>query len=110
MMRENGARKNYITVPEVFDLRFLRLTYLDSVSGKATNWDVDMGETKKERDAFLQAVHVELAKDWAEITNLVSTQDPVRFIGCNRPYCYCHKCRLIFAPGSVWEPPVKPSN
>jgi RecB family exonuclease len=76
----------------------LRLLYLTSQSGQAIMWDDDIhlvtvDETKQ------QVLTV-----WKDIRELVDTQDPKAFVGCQRSFCYCHKCRDKFVPGSVWEP------
>lgn len=85
------------------DLRMLRLLFLTSESGRGEYLDMDLGETQEERDAVLQEVHQDLAQVWSCIQTLVATQDPKAFVGCNRSFCYCHKCRPQFVPGTVWE-------
>lgn len=105
LLREKGAGKAFEFDPNELDLRLLRLLYLNSVSGKAVNWDLDMGATPQERDAVLQDVHTEISNVWVDIVELVSMQDPKAFVGCDRSFCYCHKCRTTFVPGTVWEPP-----
>ena len=89
---------------QTMDLRYLRLLYLTSAQGPAVAWDYDLGETQAERDAILQGVHAKLSKVWMDIVELVSQQDPRSWKGCDRMFCYCHKCRPKFLPGSVWEP------
>lgn len=108
LLREKGAGRQFEFSPNKMHLRYLRLLYLTSESGKAINWDMDMGATEQERDALLQEVHQELAQVWMDIVELVSTQDPKAFVGCDRSFCYCHKCREKFVPGSVWEPKALP--
>lgn len=108
LLREQGAGKQFQFSPNKMDLRLLRLLYLNSESGTAVNWDMDLGPTEEERDALLQGVHQDLSNVWTEIVELVSTQDPKAFVGCDRSFCYCHKCREKFVPGSVWEPPALP--
>jgi RecB family exonuclease len=89
------------------DLRLLRLLYLTSVSGPAVAWDYDLGATQDERDVVLQSVHAKLAQVWMDIVELVSQQNPKSWHGCTRSFCYCHKCRPKFEPGTLWEPPVE---
>jgi len=108
LLREQGAGKDFQFNTNELDLRLLRLLYLNSESGKAVNWDFDMGATQEERDALLQEVHAELSNVWMRIVELVSMQDPKAFVGCNRSFCYCHVCRARFVPGTVWEPPASP--
>ena len=86
------------------DLRYLRLFYLTSQTGEARYLDFDLGETQQERDAILQDIHVDLANVWTNIAELVSSQDPKAFAGCDRSFCFCHKCRERFVPGSLWQP------
>ena len=105
LLREKGAGKAFEFNTNELDLRLLRLLYLNSASGKAVNWDLDMGATPEERDAVLQEVHTEISNVWMDIVELVSRQDPKAFVGCDRSFCYCHKCRTTFVPGTVWEPP-----
>lgn len=87
------------------DLRYLRLLYLTSQQGHAVAWDYDLGATPEERDAVLQGVHARLSEVWVDIVQLVSQQDPRLWHGCDRSFCYCHKCRRKFLPGTLWEPP-----
>ena len=87
-------------------LRYLRLLYLTSSKGHAVAWDYDLGATQEERDAVLQGVHAKLSEVWMDIVQLVSQQDPRLWRGCDRSFCYCHKCRPKFLPGTLWEPPV----
>lgn len=91
------------------DLRFLKLYYLDSESGRAQPWEMDLGETQEERDEALSEVHQDLAQIWTDIAALVATQDPKSFVHCDRSFCYCHRCRERFVPGSVWEKPNEAS-
>eukprot|EP00980_Cylindrotheca_fusiformis_P022454 scaffold9308_cov115-Cylindrotheca_fusiformis.AAC.17 len=86
------------------DLRYLRLFYLNSESGTAKPWEYDLGETQEERDEILNEVHEDLSNVWMNITSLVRQQDPKAFVGCDRSFCYCHKCRDRFANDTVWEP------
>ena len=88
---------------ETLPLRYLRLLYLTSVEERAVTMDMDLGATMAERDAVLQAVHADLARVWQEIQRLVALQDPTAWKGCDRSFCYCHKCRPRFVPGTVWE-------
>jgi RecB family exonuclease len=101
LLREKGAGAQQ---PKGMDLRLLRLLFLTSEQGRAQNLDFDLGETQEERDTVLQEVHQDLSNVWTEITELVSQQDPKAFVGCDRSFCYCHKCRDRFVPDSVWEP------
>jgi RecB family exonuclease len=101
LLREKGAGAQQ---PKGMDLRLLRLLFLTSEQGRAQNLDFDLGETQEERDMVLQEVHQDLSNVWTEITELVSQQDPKAFVGCDRSFCYCHKCRDRFVPDSVWEP------
>lgn len=100
LLREAGADKY---ASSGLDLRMLRLLFLTSESGRGEYLDMDLGETQEERDAVLQEVHQDLAHVWTSINDLVATQDPKAFVGCDRPFCYCHKCRKQFVPGTVWE-------
>ena len=89
-------------------LRYLRLFYLTSVHAeKAIYWDMDLGATQEERDALLRTVHVTLSNVYRSICQLIDKQDFTAFVGCQRSFCYCHKCRPKFKPGTVWEPPSK---
>ena len=95
------------TVPDTLtslDVRFLRLFYLTSHAGVAQSLEMDLGASKVERDRVLQDVHEKLASVWTDILQLVTQQDPRAFVGCDRKFCYCHKCRNKFVPGTVWEP------
>jgi len=85
------------------DIRILRLLYLTSTAGEAQYVDMDLGETQEDRDMLLQEVHEELSSVWKQIHELVDTQDPHSFQHCDRPFCFCHKTRPKFVPGSVWE-------
>ena len=105
LLREKGAGKE-VSIPEnEVDVRFLRLLFLNSESGKAVHWDMDMGPAREEQDALLQEVHKDLSNVWTNIVELVSQQDPKAFVGCDRSFCYCHTCRPRFVPGTVWQPP-----
>jgi ATP-dependent exoDNAse (exonuclease V) beta subunit len=90
------------------DLRYLKLHYLNSEKGRAKVWEMDLGETQQMRDETLQQVHKDLAKIWTDIRELVAMQDPKAFMHCDRSFCYCHKCRERFVPGTVFER-VKPT-
>lgn len=87
------------------NLRYLRLFYLTSAQpDRAEVLDYDLGETQEVRDLELQSVHQDLANVWKDIQALVATQDPLEFIPCERKFCYCHKCRKRFVPGTLAEP------
>jgi putative RecB family exonuclease len=101
LLREKGAGKEQ---PQGLDLRFLQLLYLTSENGEAKPWVCDLGETQERRDEILQEVHQDLSNVWTSITDLVAQQDPTAFVGCDRSFCYCHKCRDRFVPGTLWEP------
>jgi hypothetical protein len=103
LIREKGAAA--ALEKTTMDLRWLRLFYLTSESGEAAFMDMDLGATPQERDRLLQEVHAELAAVWNKVLELVALQDPTKFVGCDRSFCYCHKCRPRFVPGTVWEPP-----
>jgi RecB family exonuclease len=103
LIREKGAAS---AIDSTMDLRWLRLFYLTSESGEAAFMDMDLGDSPQSRDRLLQEVHAELANVWNKILELVSMQDATQFVGCDRSFCYCHKCRPRFVPGTVWEPPV----
>ncbi|KAG7342387.1 RecB family exonuclease-like protein [Nitzschia inconspicua] len=90
------------------ELRYLKLHYLTSEKGRAKVWEMDLGETQQIRDETLQEVHQDLAKIWTDIRSLVATQDPKSFTHCDRSFCYCHKCREKFVPGTLYER-MKPS-
>lgn len=102
LLREKGAGRS----SQGLDLRVLRLLHLTSASGKGKYLDMDLGETQEERDIVLQEIHADLSNVWTSICELVATQDPKAFVGCSRPFCYCHKCRETFVPDTVWEPPA----
>jgi hypothetical protein len=88
-------------------LRYLRLFYLTSVNdGEAIYWDMDLGATQEERDQVLRTVHVSLSDIYRSICSLIDQQNLKAFVGCNRYFCYCHKCRPKMYPGTVWEPPA----
>jgi hypothetical protein len=103
LIREKGAAS---AIDSTMDLRWLRLFYLTSESGQAAFMDMDLGDTPQSRDRLLQEVHAELSNVWMKIIELVSMQDATKFVGCNRSFCYCHKRRPSFVPGTVWEPPA----
>lgn len=91
--------------PDSLDLRFLRLLYLASPEEqKAQALEYDLGQTQEERDIILQQVHQQVSKVYQEMCHLISLQNPLAFQGCSRSFCYCHKCRQQFAPGTVWAP------
>merc|ERR1712238_308240 len=71
------------------EFRLLRLMYLTSseTDGIAKYLDMDLGETQEERDKALQEVHVELADIWKNILSLVETQDPTKFVHCDKKWC-----------------------
>jgi putative RecB family exonuclease len=94
---------NSLYINGSMDLRMLRLLFLTSESGRGEYLDYDLGETQDQRDAVLQEIHQDLSSVWTSIQELVATQDPKAFVGCNRSFCYCHKCRTQFVPGTVWE-------
>lgn len=85
-------------------LRYLRLFYLTSETDTATTMDMDLGVTTEERDRVLQKVHAALANVWKNMGELMALQDPKAWHGCSRSFCYCHKCRGKFQPGTLWEP------
>jgi hypothetical protein len=101
LLREKGAGADE---PKGLDLQFLRLFYLTSEEGPAKHLDFDLGETQLERDYMMQEIHQDISYVWTSILDLVSKQDPKKFVGCDRSFCYCHKCRERFVPGSLWEP------
>lgn len=102
LLREKSA-VNY--ADSSLGVRYLRLFYLTSQNGPAQPLEMDLGATEAERDAILQNVHDQLATVWTDICELVAQQDPTLFVGCDRKFCYCHRCRERFVPGTVWEPP-----
>jgi hypothetical protein len=98
LMREKGN-----VYANGLELRMLRLLFLTSEVGNGQYLDMDLGTTQEERDAVLNEIHVDLANVWKNIQELVATQDPKAFVGCDRSFCYCHKCRTQFVSGTVWE-------
>jgi hypothetical protein len=88
------------------DLRVLRLLHLTSAGedGAAQYLDYDLGATAEERNELLEEVELSLRTTWSDICSLVSKQDPMLFSGCDRSFCWCHKCRPQFVTGSIWEP------
>ena len=87
-------------------LRYLRLFYLTSIhEQKAIYWDMDLGATQEERDTLLHTVHVSLSNVYRNVCLLIDQQNFKAFHGCQRSFCYCHKCRPRFVPGTVWQPP-----
>ena len=86
-------------------LRYLRLFYLTSIHDrKAIYWDMDLGATQEERDAILHTVHVSLSNVYRNVCQLIDQQNFMAFHGCQRSFCYCHKCRPRFEPSAVWQP------
>lgn len=105
LLRESQKTGNF---SKSMNLRYLRLFYLSSVEqDRAQVLDYDLGKTQEARDVELQAVHKDLAATWKDIQALVATQDPLAFLPCDRPFCYCHKCRRRFIPGTLVEPESK---
>ena len=102
LLRESRAERTGL------DLRTLRLLHLtsdnDGTEGPAQYLDYDLGATAEERNAILDGLYQTLADTWTQIRVLVDTQDPLQFHGCDRSFCWCHKCRPQFLPGTVWEP------
>jgi len=90
------------------NLRYLELMHLTSEEGMAKALRYDLGATSEERDEVLQEIHRDLSQVWRDITDLVALQDPKAFVGCDRSFCYCHKCRDRFVPGTLWEPSTVP--
>ena len=84
------------------DMRFLRLLYLTSVNQKALALDMDLGDTLQERNLALNDIHVDLSDIWKDIHKLVDTQDPKAFAHCDRKWCFCHKLRPKFIPGTLY--------
>mmetsp|Transcript_42282 Transcript_42282/g.48814 ORF Transcript_42282/g.48814 Transcript_42282/m.48814 type:complete len:519 (-) Transcript_42282:97-1653(-) len=85
------------------ELRYLKLHYLNSINGRAKPWEMDLGETQDIRDEALNEVHRDLSQIWVDILSCVEKQDPKAFVHCDRSFCFCHKCRERFVPGTVWE-------
>jgi PD-(D/E)XK nuclease superfamily len=100
------------TVGKGMDVRYLKLYYLDSEEGRAKPWEMDLGETQKDRDEVLHEVHQELAMIWTDIITLVDQQDPKAFHHCDRSFCSCHSFRPQFVHGTLWEKeqPQAPSS
>jgi RecB family exonuclease len=103
MLREKGAGDK-IPQSNSMDLRFLQLFYLTSEDSQAKQWEYDLGDTQEKRDLILNEIHDDLATVWKSIKELVEKQDPKAFVGCDRSFCHCHKCRPRFEPGTLWEP------
>jgi RecB family exonuclease len=101
LLREKGAGADQF---QGLDFRYLRLFYLTSHAGDAKPWEYDLGETQEQRDEVLQDIHQDITNVWTSVRRLVDLQDPKAFEGCDRSFCYCHRCRPRFVPGSVWEP------
>lgn len=105
LLRESSRKKqSNNTSAAGLDVRILRLLHLTSVSGEGQYLDYDLGATAKERTAILDDVHDTLVQVWTDILALVAQQDATQFVGCDRSFCYCHKCRPNFIKGTVWEP------
>lgn len=85
------------------NVRFLRLMYLTSDSGKAQYIDMDLGRTAEQRDEILSTMHSDLSNIWAQICSLVQLQDAKAFHHCDRPFCFCHRVRPYLKPESVWN-------
>ena len=85
-------------------LRYLRLMFLTSVSGDAEWLDYDLGATQDERDAKLHSIYQDLSVIWMNIQQMIEANDATIWQPCDRTFCYCHKCRPLFRPGSVAEP------
>ncbi len=90
---------------------FLRLFYLTSHSDSVEAndcpgvfWDLDLGSSQNERNELLNKIHADLVMVWQAINDMVAEQDPKVFYGCNRTFCFCHRCRSMFPAGTVWEP------
>lgn len=109
LLKEKGASDNDSSgssAPSMntMDLRYLELMYLNSELGRAKSLFYDLGETPEERNRVLQDIHRDLSQVWKDISDLVALNDPKAFIGCDRSFCHCHKCREQFVPGTLWEP------
>ena len=111
LLRRESGKDRENSMP----LRYLRLFYLNSDAGDADYMDYDLGATEMERDIKLHGVHLDLAKVWRDVRALVDEANNKNnnnnnwhaFVGCgDKNFCYCHKCRPRFVPGSVWEPPL----
>jgi len=104
-----------LMVPGV-NVRYLRLFYLQSRSSNdkndddenetaAAEWrDYDLGENLDQRADELHNVHVRLARVWHEIQELCARGDALVWQPCERDFCFCHKCRPRFEPGTVAQP------
>lgn len=103
MLSKGKGTYNLHQIPGGGSLRMLRLMYLTSIGGNARYLDMDLGNSREERDTVLQNVHADLAHIWKSILTLVSRQDPKAFIHCDRTWCYCHTIRPKFIPGTLWE-------
>lgn len=116
LLRESQAKSAAAeTSPTgALQLRILRLLHLTSgdtnnptdtaSEGTAQYLDYDLGATQEERDVILDDIYENLVDTWTNIRALVDTQDPLQFRGCDRSFCWCHKCRPQFVAGSLWEP------
>ncbi len=100
---KNSSRSGNLKNIRSQDVRLLRLLYLTSKEGEAKWLDYDLGETEEERNVVLQVVHAELADIWKNIKLLVATQDPKKFVHCDRKFCFCHKIRPKFEQGSLHQ-------
>jgi RecB family exonuclease len=100
--KTNGSttttNNNYLPV------RFVQLFYLNDAYGRAVRWEEDIGATEDQRDAKLWEEQQHVARVYRNMWELVQQQDPKAWSGCNRSFCYCHKCRGRFVPDTVWEP------
>jgi RecB family exonuclease len=116
LLRESQAKSAAVEKPSTgaLQLRILRLLHLTSsenhnpndaaTEGPAQYLDYDLGATQDERNVILDDIYENLVDTWTNIRALVDTQDPLQFRGCDRSFCWCHKCRPQFVPGSLWEP------
>jgi putative RecB family exonuclease len=97
-MRNNKKKKSSDSAAamESLPVTQLRLLYLTSVSGQAVSWEDAVPDLLEVKEQVLGV--------WKEMRQMIDAQDPTVFHGCNRSFCYCHKCRDLFVPGSVWEP------
>ena len=86
-----------------YPVRFLRLMYLTSESGKAQYLEMDLGDTHEKRKKELDRTRSDLIKIWLSIQTLVLRQEIKGFKHCERPFCYCNIIRPKFKQGTVWE-------
>jgi PD-(D/E)XK nuclease superfamily len=88
-------------------VRFLTLAFDRPGSFKPPKpWTRDVGATPRMRAKRLDATRRAVQDVHRQVLDLVCTQDPRRFVGCDWSFCFCHKCRPRFVPGTVWEPPA----